>query len=292
MRLYLIRHGQSEANIDPGLYQQALAPYPLTEFGRFQAQEAGRQFAAYLEKEGRFGQPLRHYVTPYLRTRQTSDLFMQNTDSAGRSLRSTVDGDEQISEEIGERQQGDYFGIAPKHYPQVRKRGTLRCGDYDRPLTDEDEAYMSAREAGDAYTPRPRKGETGKELCDRVRRFADAQHWRDGGTDGIVFAHAHSIDALLAVLTTSNEKDCEAKFNEIMNNPGIHAVGNADILQLDLDPERGVFKVTPLKGIITIPQDAKDIETIRPEKPFKVRRQLERNYQHLTPDSKGNIFGR
>lgn len=66
-RIFLVRHGESEGNIDKNLY--ATKPdyaYELTEKGRNQALEAGETIAQIIKAQG-----AHFYCSPYWRTRQT-----------------------------------------------------------------------------------------------------------------------------------------------------------------------------------------------------------------------------
>ena len=70
-RIILIRHGESQGNIDDAIYEtvpdHALT---LTALGIEQATEAGRQLRAYLQDE-----PVTLYASPYVRTRQTVEAL-------------------------------------------------------------------------------------------------------------------------------------------------------------------------------------------------------------------------
>ena len=66
-RIFLIRHGESSANIDRKLYNtQPGHKIPLTDEGLLQAQACGR-----ILREKLVSRNLFFYVSPYLRTRQT-----------------------------------------------------------------------------------------------------------------------------------------------------------------------------------------------------------------------------
>jgi broad specificity phosphatase PhoE len=70
-RIILIRHGESQGNIDDAIYEtvpdHALT---LTAKGRREASEAGTWLRAYLRDE-----PVTLYCSPYIRTRQTAELL-------------------------------------------------------------------------------------------------------------------------------------------------------------------------------------------------------------------------
>lgn len=68
MKLYLIRHGQSKANVDDSVYLQTKDHnIELTDIGRSQAISAGKN----LSKELQGASKVHVFVSPYTRTRQT-----------------------------------------------------------------------------------------------------------------------------------------------------------------------------------------------------------------------------
>jgi 2,3-bisphosphoglycerate-dependent phosphoglycerate mutase len=96
MRIYLVRHGQSEANVDPEIYQTfADHAVPLSQGGKQQVQKAGDALADYFEEKYQSPRQgpwtpdshpeapprqaprpkIRLWCSPYLRTRQTADAI-------------------------------------------------------------------------------------------------------------------------------------------------------------------------------------------------------------------------
>lgn len=76
MRVFLVRHGESQGNVDPTVHaRMADHAIPLSERGHEQAREAGRHLAALLEALHPAGaRPhVRLWTSPYRRTRQTAD---------------------------------------------------------------------------------------------------------------------------------------------------------------------------------------------------------------------------
>ena len=72
-RIILVRHGESEANVDPTVYARMPdCRIPLTENGLEQACAAGRKIAGMIGEEA-FGV----FVSPYLRTLQTKDALLE-----------------------------------------------------------------------------------------------------------------------------------------------------------------------------------------------------------------------
>ena len=77
-RIILVRHGESEANVDPIVYSQVPDHLiHLTETGKNQACEAGRQIAKLIGKET-FG----IYVSPYVRTQETKESLLEGLDQS------------------------------------------------------------------------------------------------------------------------------------------------------------------------------------------------------------------
>jgi len=76
MRIVLVRHGESQGNVDPSIHH-ATADHavPLSARGHDQAREAGRRIDLHFRE--RFGTPgaaphVRMWVSPYRRTRETA----------------------------------------------------------------------------------------------------------------------------------------------------------------------------------------------------------------------------
>lgn len=78
MRILLVRHGQSAANVDRTICK-TLPDHavPLSDLGHMQARAAGRFLRNYLTKSGLVGKHIRLWTSPYRRTRQTADALME-----------------------------------------------------------------------------------------------------------------------------------------------------------------------------------------------------------------------
>jgi len=85
IRLFLVRHGMSKANEDISLYtSMADHAIPLCSQGEQQAIQTGEAIAKYFQKLYNTDKPeagfhCRLWTSPYLRTRQTSDLLKQHS---------------------------------------------------------------------------------------------------------------------------------------------------------------------------------------------------------------------
>ena len=99
--IHLIRHAQSEANADRRIY--GTIPdhkINLSEFGRRQAHEAGRQFRGTL---GRLSgkRPIAVYLSPFARTRQTCDEFLKGMEISPGQLYLKHENQEIREQEFG-----------------------------------------------------------------------------------------------------------------------------------------------------------------------------------------------
>lgn len=71
-RIILVRHGQSEGNVDETVYTRVADPkIGLTEEGKAQAEECGRNIRDLIQKDGFQNWKLYFYVSPYRRTLET-----------------------------------------------------------------------------------------------------------------------------------------------------------------------------------------------------------------------------
>jgi len=81
MRIFLVRHGQSQANVDHSVNSRvADHAIELTEEGHKQAQAAGEFLGDYLQADGSgaYIPRIRLWHSPYRRTRQTADRIQEN----------------------------------------------------------------------------------------------------------------------------------------------------------------------------------------------------------------------
>lgn len=71
-RIILVRHGESEGNVDESVYTRTADPkISLTEKGKTQAKECGKTIKEMIEKDGIESWKVYFYVSPYRRTRET-----------------------------------------------------------------------------------------------------------------------------------------------------------------------------------------------------------------------------
>jgi broad specificity phosphatase PhoE len=82
VRIFLVRHGESEGNVNPGIYKTVPDhAIPLTQNGCIMAQDAGRFLKRYLDEhdcsKAQLGHHVRLLVSPYERTRQTAENLLK-----------------------------------------------------------------------------------------------------------------------------------------------------------------------------------------------------------------------
>ena len=80
--IILVRHGESEANVDSSKYRDVGDPHiALTPRGQQQAHHAGNQLCQLVGSRHIFA-----YVSPYARTRQTADLALSHLSADERRV--------------------------------------------------------------------------------------------------------------------------------------------------------------------------------------------------------------
>lgn len=139
-RIILIRHGQSEGNIDQMKYARTQDyKLNLTQTGREEAKNAGAEISDLIGEEG-----LYVYISPYFRTRQTY---------------------EEISKSVSNNV------TRVKEDPRLREQdwGHLRHPDDSKPIEKERDEY------GTFYYRIP-DGESGADVYDRVSTFFETIH--------------------------------------------------------------------------------------------------------------------
>lgn len=137
-RIVLIRHGESEGNIDPAIYERVPDhALELTERGRKQCEEAGRELRELFE-----GEHVTAFVSPYRRTRETFRLL----------------------------------GLDPAR-TRVKEEPRLREQDWGniQDLADM-ERQRAARDAYGHFYYRFAHGESGADVYDRVSSFLETMH--------------------------------------------------------------------------------------------------------------------
>ncbi len=211
--LFLVRHGESHGNVasnraklgDESLFTDEYVTTPgrlweLTEVGRRQAQLSGAWLAAELE---RLGAPeARHYVSPYVRTRQTAAAL--NLTPSGRSAQWYV------NRSVRERDWGDIETIPRRVFAE-----------------DPTYARNAAKKAMDPLYWRPPGGESISEVADnRVRNVLDTLHRECSGGTVIIVSHGEFIQATRLVL----ERVDDDTYTAWQSDPAAR-INNAEIVQ-------------------------------------------------------------
>lgn len=165
-RIILVRHGESEANVDPGVY--ARVPdwrIALTANGVEQAREAGRKIVGLIGNES-FGV----FSSPYVRTEQTKNAMLEG---------------------MGREPVFDY------------QDPTLREQEYgNMPPTDENEANRAFRKKFGYFFYRFPEGESCADVYDRMALFLDTLYRRfdrpNCPANIIIVSHGTAIKCFLA----------------------------------------------------------------------------------------------
>lgn len=192
--IFFIRHGESEGNVasnqaklgDFSLYTDEFMTTPgrkwnLTEKGRAQAELTGE----WLQKEIdslKNGRGRRHYVSPYLRTKQTAALLglTENGKSAEWYLNRT----------LRERDWGDIDAIPKKQF-------------------EEDPIYKlnALKKKTDPLYWRPPGGESIQDVAEnRVRNFLDTLHRECGDQTIVAVAHGEFMKAIRIILERADDE--------------------------------------------------------------------------------------
>lgn len=161
MRVWLLRHGESEANVAGRISDDPRRPWPLTPRGMDQARAAARELAG----EG-FACL---YASEHQRARQTAEV-----------LRDTW------------REMG--LGLADRPLFTDARLNERRSNLDGRPVED-----FNGLVRPDPVRIRPPGGETFLEQMDRLRAFLDAAAARHGEADILAVSHENPIQAARAV---------------------------------------------------------------------------------------------
>ncbi|CAL0311412.1 unnamed protein product [Lupinus luteus] len=120
-RIILVRHGESEGNVDESLYTRVADPkIALTEKGKVQAEECGHRIKNLIEKDADKSWQLYFYVSPYRRALETLKSLARPFE------RSTIAG---FREEPRIREQ-DFGNFQDKEKMQVEKEMRMRYGRF------------------------------------------------------------------------------------------------------------------------------------------------------------------
>eukprot|EP01120_Amphizonella_sp_Union-15-10_P016153 TRINITY_DN8433_c0_g1_i1.p1 TRINITY_DN8433_c0_g1~~TRINITY_DN8433_c0_g1_i1.p1 ORF type:complete len:350 (-),score=55.99 TRINITY_DN8433_c0_g1_i1:131-1180(-) len=181
-RILLVRHGQSEANINKLLYTQ-LADHavPLSKYGKIQAAEAGNQIKLHFEKvTGSTSPPenwyCRIWTSPYLRARETATLLMDNAGGWISDIRESIF---LVEQQFGLFEGKDWYNNGLEGFPQ------------------ELEYYQKCSKFGGRFWAKIPLGESRFDVCSRVYQSFGTLH-RDasvGIKNVIIVSHGVTLRA-------------------------------------------------------------------------------------------------
>lgn len=171
--IILMRHGETEANVDAAKYGDKGDPQvELTDTGRLQAKEAGGKIAELVR-----GRAVATFVSPYVRTRQTAAEVLSQLRSAGITL------------------------TMQREDPRLREREFSGTFQRERPDTSDAEQYSR-------FFWRPPGGESCADVYDRVSSFMTTL-WRCFGRhssveDGVALIISHGLTVRLLAMRWLN----------------------------------------------------------------------------------------
>lgn len=164
--IYLVRHGQSEANVDWDLLKTVPDwKIPLTEYGRQQSVMAGAYIYSDLRKEfpkGMNNPLVTTYCSPYVRTRQTWDAMWGTL----------CDTNKDILKYLIKKPRYVY-GENTKYDPRIREQD---WGNYKDPEVSK--KIDAERDKFGTFFYRIPDGESGADVYDRLSSFMETL-WRD-----------------------------------------------------------------------------------------------------------------
>nr|XP_016442624.1 PREDICTED: phosphoglycerate mutase-like protein AT74 [Nicotiana tabacum] len=165
-RIILVRHGESEGNLDKNVY--AITPdhrVQLTEKGKEQSKKAGEIIRGVVCDKGNCSSKVYFYVSPFLRTRETL-------------------------KEIG-------AAFCSSEIVGVREECRLREMDYAKfQNTEKMEEYKMEREKYGKFFYRFPGGESAADVYDRVSGFIDSL-WRDIDMDMIPYGAKEDLNVVV-----------------------------------------------------------------------------------------------
>lgn len=125
MNIFLVRHGQSEANVDKSVYlTTADHAIPLSDLGIMQATQAGQFLKDYFREYSASGEKIRLWNSPYLRTRQTADRIEEACGELITDRREDILLCEQqfgLFDGIPDEELSEHFPVEYAHYEKCER---------------------------------------------------------------------------------------------------------------------------------------------------------------------------
>jgi broad specificity phosphatase PhoE len=164
--IIIIRHGQSEANVNKELYENTPDHMmQVTDTGREQAAKCGQQLKSILD-----GKRITVWQSPYMRTRQTAEAIIAQLSSAEIKIKEDP--------RLREQEWGNFYTLE-----QGRRENEERKRHSD-------------------FFYRVTNGESGADVYDRISTFLETLHRdfaEDGWTESILIS-THGITALVFLM--------------------------------------------------------------------------------------------
>ena len=190
--IILVRHGESEANVDSSKYRDVGDPHiSLTERGQQQAHRAGDQLRELVGSRHVFA-----YVSPYARTRQTADLALSHLSADElRVVRRIEDPRLREREFCGTFQHEKLLAMPPSAYAAGGDEEEEDEYDVEKTTLQHEKPDRSDERDYSRFFWRPPSGESNADVYDRISSFLDTL-WRDfrshkemEGAAVVIFGH-------------------------------------------------------------------------------------------------------
>ncbi len=232
MKLFVMRHGESMATLDPSLYGRAdPEKVPLSEWGYKQSIDSGKALKAYFKKAGISDSDLTVYCSPHQRILQTKDAFLKGFGTNG-----TV---EVLSEPLlAERDHGDFDGL-DAHAQEIRNKAIFK--------------KLNHGSSEEKYTTRMPGGESLADVSDRLNVFIEKLADQPSDKVAVIVTHGGNC-ALL--------EDKLKNYDAIWIVPQTKIPQTADIIEIDTDFSTPAPSETIIEGRKRpkhLPQDHKAV---------------------------------
>lgn len=208
MKFYLMRHGESEANVDHTLYQRKLdEKIELTKEGIEQAKEAGR----FLSKQFS-GDKVRIWTSPFLRAKQTTDIIY---DIMSLSDVEEIDVEESIF--LSEQQFGLFSGLTKEQTEEIHP--------------EESEEFYKFFNSGGKFWARPPGGESMFDTSIRVKLVLNDIKSKNRSEEfsNLMVCHGTIIRVMRMLLTKKSIEELNG-----MKNPN-----NCEVYHIENGKEKG-----------------------------------------------------
>lgn len=193
MRIYFLRHGESEANVAGVISDDPGKAYPLTPMGIAQAEVAAQEL---LEV------PFSHiYVSEHHRTRETAEVLVKTWLAAAQEKAEKEKKSE--PEKVGGSDENSQASVAPDRYPITVD---LRLNERHSGMDGQPVAAFNNLVKPDPVHIKPEGGESFLEQMDRLRAFMDAVAERHVDATVLAVSHENPILAAQAVAGRSPEE--------------------------------------------------------------------------------------